>query len=175
MVGQQLTFFEIDNGAISKTRRAERLFERLAKIREELNVLYSSLPAERPQITAPQDAAGVLMPFMQGLDHEELWVLPLDTRNRLLKIHKLYQGTLDSANVRVAEVFKAAILANACALIVAHNHPSGDPTPSPADVALTRTLVQSGRLLDIEVLDHLVIGRDRWVSLKAQHGEAFGV
>ncbi|MEJ5224816.1 MAG: JAB domain-containing protein, partial [Anaerolineales bacterium] len=79
----------------------------------------------------------------------------------------LYRGSVSSAQVRVGEIFKAAIRKNASAVIVVHNHPSGDPTPSPDDVALTRAMVQAGKLLDVEVLDHLVIGSgQRFVSLK---------
>jgi DNA repair protein RadC len=80
----------------------------------------------------------------------------------------IYQGSLNASVVRVAELFREAVRSNAAALIVAHNHPSGDPTPSPEDIAMTRTLVEAGQILDIEVLDHLVIGKGRWVSLKAQ-------
>ena len=81
-------------------------------------------------------------------------------------ITKVYQGSLNSSQVRVGELFRSAVRRNAAAIIVIHNHPSGDPTPSPDDVALTRAIVQAGKLLDIDVLDHLVIGRGRWVSLK---------
>ena len=90
----------------------------------------------------------------------------LDTRNHVITIEKIYVGSLNSSTVRVGELFRPAIQRGAAALIVLHNHPSGDPTPSPEDVALTRSIVQSGKLLDIDVLDHLVIGHNRWVSLK---------
>ncbi len=103
---------------------------------------------------------------MVGLPQENLWVFLLDTRNRVLKIEKLYQGSLNSSSVRIGELFKAALTNNAASIILAHNHPSGDPTPSPEDVALTRAAQQAGHLLDIEVLDHIVIGQNRFVSLK---------
>jgi len=103
---------------------------------------------------------------MQGLVQEQLWVILLDTRNRKMWIDKVYTGSLNSSMVRVAEVFRAAIQRSAASIILAHNHPSGDPTPSAEDVALTRTVVQAGKLMDIEVLDHLVIGRGSYVSLK---------
>lgn len=103
---------------------------------------------------------------MSNLTQEELWVLLLDNRNKLIKIHKLYRGTLNSSNVRVAEVFREAAVANAANIIVVHNHPSGDPSPSPEDIHLTRALVQAGKLMDIEVLDHIVVGNKRYASLK---------
>jgi hypothetical protein len=93
-------------------------------------------------------------------------VINLDTRNRVINIEKLYVGSLNASTVRVGEIFRSAIQRNAASIIILHNHPSGDPAPSPEDVALTRTIVQAGKLLDIEVLDHLVIGQGRWVSLK---------
>jgi DNA repair protein RadC len=96
-------------------------------------------------------------------------VLLLDTRNRLIDIEHLYQGSLNSSTVRVAEVFKKAMVMNAAAIIITHNHPSGDPTPSPEDIALTRTLVETGKMLDIQVLDHLVIGGNAFISLKEKH------
>jgi DNA repair protein RadC len=78
----------------------------------------------------------------------------------------VYRGSLSQSQVRVGELFKSAIRANAAAVIIIHNHPSGDPTPSPDDVAVTRQIIQAGKLLDVDVLDHLVIGRGRFVSLK---------
>ena len=93
-------------------------------------------------------------------------VILLDTRNRVIDIASVYRGSLNSSQVRVGELFKTAIRRNCAALIVVHNHPSGDPAPSPDDIAITRALVQAGKLLDVEVLDHLVIGRGRYVSLK---------
>ena len=90
----------------------------------------------------------------------------LDTRNRVIDIVEIYHSSLNSAQVRVAELFKPAIQRMSAAIILVHNHPSGDPTPSPDDVAVTRAVVQAGKLLDIDTLDHLVIGRGRFVSLK---------
>ena len=123
-------------------------------------------PEERPSINSPGDAAALVQYEMAALEQEHLRVLVLDTRNRVLDICELYHGSLNASLVRVGEVFKPAIRRNAAGILVVHNHPSGDPTPSPDDVAITRALVQAGRLLDIEVLDHLVIGQGRFVSLK---------
>lgn len=121
---------------------------------------------ENPVIKNPKDAADLIMFDMAGLVQENLWVLLLDTRNHVLKIEKLYKGSLNSSSVRMGELFKAALTNNAASIILAHNHPSGDPTPSPEDVAMTRGAQQAGRLLDIEVLDHIVIGHNSFVSMK---------
>lgn len=121
---------------------------------------------ERPQISSPSSAAAILMPRMAHRPQEYLLVVTCDTRYRMLDITEVYHGSLNSAAVRIAEVFKPAIQQNGAAIVVAHNHPSGDPDPSPEDVAITRAIVQSGKLLDILVLDHLIIGNPSWVSLK---------
>lgn len=128
--------------------------------------LLAVSPDERSQIRSPADAANLLMAEMRWLEQEHLMVLLLDTRNRVLRITTVYKGSLNSSTIRVGEVFRDAIRQNAAALIVAHNHPSGDPSPSPEDVGVTRQMVRAGQLLDIEVLDHVVIGAGRFVSLK---------
>ena len=128
--------------------------------------LMVSAPGERPQIRSPADAAMLLVPEMGHCEQEHLWILFLDIRNRVLGSEAVYKGGLAETQVRVADVFREAVRRNCAAIIVAHNHPSGDPTPSPEDVAVTRDLVAAGRLLGIEVLDHLVIGHQRWVSLR---------
>ncbi|GAB4460516.1 MAG: DNA repair protein RadC [Anaerolineae bacterium] len=128
--------------------------------------LMLSTPDQRPQITCPADAANLLMLQMSGLEQEHLRVLLLDTKNRVLNSPTVYIGNVNSSIIRVGEVFKEAVRENATSLIVAHNHPSGDPTPSPEDVQVTRSMVQAGSLLGIDVLDHLVIGHQRYVSLK---------
>jgi DNA repair protein RadC len=117
-------------------------------------------------IHSPEDAANRVNYEMGALEQEELRVMLLDTRNRLLDIIRVYRGSLTSSQVRVGELFKNAVRRNAAAIILVHNHPSGDPTPSPDDIALTRAAIEAGRLLDIEVLDHIVVGQGRWVSLK---------
>ena len=121
---------------------------------------------ERPVINSPADAAALVQNEMSLLEQEFLRVMLLDTRNRLLDIVEVYHGAVNSSQVRLAEVFKPAIQRMAPAILVCHNHPSGDPTPSPDDVAVTRAMVQAGRLLDVDLLDHLVIGGSRYVSLK---------
>ena len=138
------------------------------RIKAALNLgLRMSLPAEeRIAINSPADAAALLQSEMSLLDREHLRTILLDRRNRVLEIVEVYQGSVSSSQVRVGEIFHAAISRSASALIVVHNHPSGDPTPSPDDVAVTRAIVAAGKLLDIDLLDHLVIGQGKWVSLK---------
>lgn len=123
-------------------------------------------PEENPAVHSPEDAAALVRYEMSALEQEELRVMLLDTRNRVIGIETVYKGSLNSSQVRVGELFKSAIRRNAASLIVVHNHPSGDPTPSPDDIALTRGITQAGKLLDVEVIDHLVIGQGRFVSLK---------
>ncbi len=123
-------------------------------------------PQERFQIRSPQDVANLFMLEMGLLEQEQLRVILLDTKNVVIRMHTIYAGSLNTAVVRVGEVFREAIRANAASLILAHNHPSGDPTPSPEDVRVTEAIVKAGALLDIRVLDHLVIGRNRYISLK---------
>ena len=122
--------------------------------------------ADRPAISSPADAAQLLLAEMAPLPKEQLRVLVLDTRNRLVANETVYLGSANTTHMRLAEIFQPAIVRHAAAIIVAHNHPSGDPAPSPEDVAVTRSLIEAGKLLDIEVLDHLVIGQGRFVSLK---------
>ncbi len=128
--------------------------------------LLLSSPDARPQITSPTDAANLLMLEMSGLEQENLRTLLLDTKNRVLKSHTVYVGNVNASIIRISEVFREAVKENATAIIVAHNHPSGDPTPSPEDVQVTRSIVEAGILLSIEVLDHLVIGHHCFVSMK---------
>ena len=130
--------------------------------------LAASTPEDRPLVQSPDQAATLIMYEMGALEREELRVLLLDTRNRLIRIVEVYRGSLNTSLIRIGEIFRDAIHANAAAVIVAHNHPSGDPAPSPEDVAVTKAMVEAGKLLDIEVLDHLVIGHNRFISMKAK-------
>ena len=123
-------------------------------------------PDQRPAISSPDDVVNLVGIEMAALDQEQLRVVLLDTKHRVLAIRTIYQGSVNQAQVRIAEVFREAIRHNAVALIAVHNHPSGDPTPSAADVTLTAELAKAGDLLDVEVLDHLIIGRGRHVSLR---------
>ena len=124
-------------------------------------------PAEdRPTISSAEDVRRLLAPEMAPLAQEQVRVLLLDIRNRLVGQRVIYQGTVSSTEVRTAEVLRPAVNEAVSRIIVVHNHPSGTAEPSPEDVALTRRLVQAAELLGIELLDHVVIGGDRAVSLK---------
>jgi DNA repair protein RadC len=128
--------------------------------------LLATAPEERPVVSSPADAANLLMSEMSLLEKEHLRVILLDTRNRVISTPTVYIGSLNTSVIRIAELFRPAIKQNAAAIIVAHNHPSGDPSPSPEDVRVTREIVKAGKLLSIELLDHVIIGRNRFVSLK---------
>jgi DNA repair protein RadC len=126
----------------------------------------SLAPEDRPTIQSPRDVANLLVSEMASLEQEHLRVLLLNTRNEVLSIQEIYIGNVNATVVRAAEVFRPAVRENAPAVIVVHNHPSGDPTPSAKDVTITRQLAQAGRLLGIELLDHVVVGRaGRYVSM----------
>jgi len=151
----QTTFFDMtkpSTGTAYKGKRLEKKLRQVRELHEQINTILEQ-PQERPTIHSPRDAYDYLLPFLSNLPREEFWVVVLDTRNRIRQLVKLYSGTVNQSNVRVAEVFRQAIIENAPAIIIAHNHPSGDPTPSPEDVALTRAVAEAGRLLDVEVLD----------------------
>ena len=124
-------------------------------------------PEDRPSINSPADAAALIQYEMSAFEQEHLRVIHLNTRNRVLGMEDVYRGSLNASQVRVGELFKSAIRRNASAVIVAHNHPSGDPTPSADDIAITRQLVGAGKLLDIELLDHVIIGgANQFFSMK---------
>ncbi len=130
--------------------------------------LQALQPEERVRVRTPLDVYMLLGLEMAFLDHEHLRVILLNTRNQVMAIKEVYVGNVSSAVVRTAELFQEAVRQNAPGIILVHNHPSGDPMPSPDDVALTRTAVEAGKLLQIEVMDHIVIGRegDKYISLQ---------
>ena len=135
----------------------------------ELGRRLNQPPASSQSIQSPDEAAAILMPRMQHLEREELVVLLLNTRNHPIgEPVVVYRGSLNSSLIRISEVLRPAVRSNAAAVIIAHNHPSSDPTPSPEDVAVTKAIVESGKLLDIQILDHLIIGHGRYVSLKSK-------
>jgi len=123
-------------------------------------------PVGRWSIRAPRDLAERLLPEMGRLEREELRVVLLSSKNTVLSVERVYQGNVSAALVRVGELFRDAVRRHAAGIIVVHNHPSGDPTPSPEDLHLTAEMVAAGRLLDVPVLDHLVIGHDAFISLR---------
>jgi DNA repair protein RadC len=123
-------------------------------------------PDERPRVKSPADGANLVMAEMSVLEQEHMRVILLDSKNQVIAMPTMYVGSLNTSLIRVGELFREAVRHNAAAVIVVHNHPSGDPTPSPEDVAVTELLTQAGDMLDIDVLDHLVIGEGRYVSLR---------
>ena len=139
-----------------------------ARVRAALE-LGTRLTLERnhsPQVRSPADAANLLLPEMGLLEQEQLRVILLDTKNQVIAIPTIYVGSVNTTMIRISELFREAIRRVCPSIIICHNHPSGDPTPSPEDVAVTRQAVEAGKLLDIELMDHLVLGHTRWVSLK---------
>lgn len=155
-------------------RMLEKKMESIRHLSDEVNnILYATPPADLPNIGKPADAATFIMPILTPLDHEEFWIMCLNYRHQLMAVRRIYSGTINQIDVRVAEVFRVALLDNAALLIVAHNHPSGVPDPSPEDIALTKLLADAGKLLEIELLDHLIFAPpDRWKSLR-EMGVAF--
>ncbi len=131
--------------------------------------LASTAPDQRPVVKSPDDIANLVLAEMSLLEQEHVRMVLLDTRNRVLAVPEVYRGSVHTAHVRIGELLREAVRANAAAVVALHNHPSGDPTPSAADVQMTKMLHEAGRLMDIDVLDHLVIGGGRYVSMKSLH------
>lgn len=153
-------------------RRTHGLGEaKAAKLKATLELarrLSAAQPQERPQIKSPEDVYLLLGSEMADLDQEQLRVLLLDTKNRVIRTATVYQGSVNSAQVRVAELFRDAVRANAPSIILVHNHPSGDPEPSRADAQITREAARVGDLLGVEVIDHIVIGDRQFRSLRRE-------
>ncbi len=159
----QLTFLPPEDAAVLELVR-ENL-----RLLSDLRSSYRSAGRGGPngrQVRCPQDVADLLSPEMEALPQEQLRVILLDTRNRVLDVVMVYQGSVNTAMARMAELFRDAVVANAPAVILVHNHPSGDPEPSPEDVKLTKDAAQVAQLLSIDLLDHVIIGDGGVVSLK---------
>lgn len=120
---------------------------------------------DRPEVTSPEAAAALLVPRMQKMDRECCLMATLDSRHRLLSIEVVSIGSVDHTFMAPREVYRLALLRNAVAIVLAHNHPSGDPTPSPDDKSVTRRLSDAGELVGITLLDHLVVGHKAWTSM----------
>ena len=121
--------------------------------------MAAEMRADSPVLDTPERIADLLREDCRPQGVEQFQVVLLNTRRRLIRVHPISQGTLDTILVHAREVFKSAIAANASAIVLVHNHPSGDPTPSEADVKVTRDLIRAGQLLKIDVLDHVIIGK----------------
>ena len=127
--------------------------------------MATEIRAGRPLLDSPERISDWLREDFRATGVERLVVLLLDTRRRLIRVEELAHGTLNEIHVHAREVFRAAIAANAAAIALAHNHPSGDPTPSDADIKVTRDLIRAGQVLKIEVLDHVILADERYYSL----------
>ncbi|HEU0165372.1 MAG TPA: DNA repair protein RadC [Thermomicrobiales bacterium] len=128
--------------------------------------LAAMAPEERARVESPEDVVRLVGVEMSVLEQEQLRVLLLDTKHAVIAARTIYQGSANQATVRVGELFRDAVRHTAVAIVLVHNHPSGDPTPSGADVAMTTDVVAAGKLLDIAILDHIIIGQGRHTSLK---------
>jgi len=166
-LGQDIALEDIDG--IGKAT-SDRI---LAAVRLGQRLVSQGSEEDKVVIHSPEDAAELLQYEMSTLSQEELRVIILNTRNHVIKIVTIYRGSLNSSQVRVGEIFRPAIRYNAAAIIVVHNHPSSDPCPSPQDVAITKAILKAGKLLDIQILDHLIIGGNTFVSLN-RRGLGFG-
>jgi len=120
---------------------------------------------ESRQIRSAEDVYELVCAKMRSLDHEELWVINVDSKNRVLAIDRLYKGSVNASTIRIAEVFQGAVSRKAMGIILVHNHPSGDPTPSDLDFVVTRNVKEAGRILEIALLDHVVIGAGDYRSI----------
>ena len=146
---------------ISKNKAAA-----LAAAFELARKLASTTPVNRPTIRSPEDAADLVMKEMRFLDREHFKALLLNTKNQLIARETISIGTLNASTIHPRELFKSAIRRSSAAVILVHNHPSGDPTPSKEDIDVTRRLQETGGIIGIEVLDHIIIGDNRFLSLK---------
>jgi len=128
--------------------------------------ILSTQPEDRIAVRSPSDVANLLQAEMSHLEQEELRLVLLNTKNQVIAVPRLYRGNVNTSVVRVSELFREAMRENCPALIVVHNHPSGDTTPSAEDISITEQMVKAGKLLDIDVLDHIIIGQYGYISLK---------
>ena len=133
----------------------------------ELGLRAAAATDERPIVRSPEDIAGLVLADMSLLAEEQVRVLLLDARNRVLGIPTVYVGSVHTTNVRIGELLSEAVRIKAASIVAIHNHPSGDPAPSAADVQMTRSLHEAAKLMDIDLLDHIVIGGGRYVSMHA--------
>jgi DNA repair protein RadC len=142
---------------------------RLARLRAALELgkrMQIEIPPERQQIRGAADIAHLLLPEMSGLPREQMRVVLLNTKNYVLGTPLVYQGSLHTTVIRIGELFTDAVRVNCAAIALVHNHPSGEPFPSPEDIAVTQEAVKAAKILDIDLIDHLVIANGRWASLK---------
>lgn len=165
------TFARVDPMVLSRHRglglaKASRIIAAL-----ELGRRAAATPMNKRLVIGNVSAAAqVLVPRLKDRRSEHLVALLLDSKRSLVRIVELYQGTVDGLDITASEIFRPAVEAGATSIVLAHNHPSGDPTPSQADLATTRVLVQAGRVLGIDLIDHLVIADTAWFAIRAGYG-----
>jgi len=150
--------------AVDEALRTGEIPEELSWMLSILNVMLH--PGPREQVKSPRDIAAILMVQMGTLLQEQFKVVCLDTKNRIQKIHTVYQGTVNESPIRPVEVYREPMRYNSSGVIFAHSHPSGEIEPSPEDVLITRELVSAGKILGVDPLDHLIIGRGKWLSMR---------
>jgi DNA repair protein RadC len=150
----------MDFGQTPLDSSSEELFRFTHEVKEDIRV-------HSPAIAGAYLMSHVYTPF-EAFDQEEVWILLLNNKNRITHQSMVYRGTVNSANIRIAELYKPAVRLNAPGMIMSHLHPSGDITPSDEDVMVTQMAYQAGKLLQVALLDHLIVGRDQWLSLKTQ-------
>ena len=159
MNGEQLAWSMVkEEKKLLSAKRVDIVSVRLVK---ERSLLYKDR-----SIKSPEDGYNLFKQFLGELDREYFVVMCLDVKNQPTAINVCHIGSLNSSIVHPREVMKSAILSNACSVIVAHNHPSGNPTPSPEDISVTKRLKEAGELMGIDLLDHLIIGDEDFISLK---------
>ena len=142
--------------------------ERVQRVMQALEAASTWWPAGRQRVQSPADLAALATPLLARREQEELHVAVVDGRNGLLGLHQVYVGTATGTSVRIAELLRPVVDGGGVGFALVHNHPSGDPEPSEEDLRLTAEVAAAARLLDLEFLDHLVIGRGRWVSIRSQ-------
>ena len=166
------TVWPSQNRSMRPSRRRNAVLKKVMAFAELMEAAATYIEAERPMVRLAADAANLLRPIFKDKQQEELWLLLLDTRNYLISMYPCTIGLADRSQAHAREVFRTAIRENCCRMVLAHNHPSGDPMPSAQDVEATRGLVSAGRIIGIEIMDHVILGtrtpsRDRdYVSLR---------
>ena len=148
--------------------------ERVARIMSAARDLAAWWPTERTRVQAPSDLAAIAQPIFGRSAQEQLHIAIVDGRNGLLELRHVYTGTATGTSVRIGELLRPVLEAHGVGFAAVHNHPSGDPEPSDEDLRLTSELLAAARLLDIEFLDHLVIGHGRWVSIRSKQPTIWG-
>ena len=143
------------------------LSRRPQEVARHVHKLQEHIPARSPVDVANYLMQHIYTPF-DAITQEELWVLLLNARNSITHQAMIYRGTINSVHVRVAELYQPAVRENAAAIVLSHVHPSGDPQPSPEDIRVTNMAYEAGQLLDVSLLDHIIVGREAWVSLRDQ-------